>query len=85
MGERRFFEWNVTRPKGRGFFAMSNDHRLDIYIDAITYLALKARAAEMDRNISQHVRHLIRHDLIKASAEEQESGRGNGAGNEGEE
>lgn len=63
----------------------ANDHRLDIYVDAITYLALKARDGDVDRNISQHVRHLIRNDLIQASAEEQEPGRGNGAGNEGDE
>ena len=41
----------------------SNDHRLDIYVDAVTYMALRARAADLDRNISQHVRHLIRSEM----------------------
>lgn len=62
----------------------SNDHRLDIYVDAVTYMALRARAADLDRNVSQHVRHLIRGDLISASAEIRETGSGSGAGKEGE-
>ena len=58
------------------------DHRIEVYVDAITYLALKARAAEQDRNISQHVRHLVRNDLIQASVDEREDGRGGSGGSE---
>lgn len=62
----------------------SHDNRLDIYVDAVTYMALRARSADLDRNVSQHVRHLIRSDLIQASAEIRETGSGSGGGSEGE-
>lgn len=63
---------------------MAKDHRLDIYVDAVTYMALKARASDQDRSISQHVRHLIRQDMIKALAEEKELTTGSRAGTERE-
>jgi hypothetical protein len=61
------------------------DHRMDIYLDAVTYLALKARAKESDRHISQHVRHLIKQDLIKAWSEDPETEKGHVAEIEGDE
>ncbi len=64
---------------------MANDHRLDIYVDATTYMALNARVDDQDRNISQHVRYLIKQDMIQALAEEKENVRGSDAGREGEE
>lgn len=63
---------------------MSNDHRLDIYVNAETYMALRARAADTDRTVSQHVRHLIRTDLIQALAELKESTTGQAGGVQGE-
>ncbi len=64
---------------------MANDHRLDIYVDATTYMALKGRVNDQDRTISQHVRYLIKQDMIKALDEEKENVRGGDAGREGEE
>lgn len=63
---------------------MKNDHRLEIYVDAATYLALIARADNEDRSISQHVRHLIRHDLEASVAEMVAGKKRNSGGNEGE-
>lgn len=40
-----------------------NELRLDIYVSVEMYLALKHRCVVEDRNITQHVRHLIRGDL----------------------
>jgi len=45
--------------------AMANDHRLDIYVDATTYMALKQRASDVDRSISQHIRFLIKQDMLQ--------------------
>jgi len=39
------------------------DIRLDVYITPEMYLALRHVCAAADRNMSQHVRHLIRKDL----------------------
>lgn len=59
----------------------AKDHRLDIYVDSATYLALRRRAERVDRNVSQHVRHLIRLDLDSYCAEEiaRENGRQTGS------
>lgn len=46
-----------------------HDIDLKIYVDAVTYLALKHRCQEADRTLSEHVRHLIRADLLSALAE----------------
>lgn len=82
------FESEGVVPGGRdwlpGIFwtrAMANDHRLDIYVDATTYMALKQRASDVDRSISQHIRFLIKQDMLQALTEErnfQVGTRGNG-------
>lgn len=59
---------------------MANDHRVDIYLDPVTYLALKARSAETERNLSQHIRHLIKQDIVQSLTEEGGGGNGNGTG-----
>lgn len=41
----------------------AKDHRIEIYIDPVMYLALRTRVADCDRTISQHLRHLLRRDL----------------------
>jgi hypothetical protein len=46
------------------------DIDLKVYIDGVTYLALKERCRACDRTLSEHVRHLIRADLLAALAEE---------------
>lgn len=61
-----------------------NEKRLDIYVDAVLYIALKARANECERSVSQHVRKLIRDDIEESFHEEQEAGRGSVGGAEGE-
>lgn len=60
----------------------AKDHRLDIYVDSATYLALRRRAELVDRTVSQHVRHLIRRDLDSFCSEEiaRENGRQTGSG-----
>jgi hypothetical protein len=42
------------------------------------YLALRQRCGEVDRSISQHVRHLIRADLQTASLDAHAQDRGRG-------
>lgn len=54
---------------------MANDHDLKVYVDATLYLALRWRCQEVDRSLSEHVRHLIREDLDRALAEERGDGR----------
>lgn len=61
-----------------------NDKRLDIYLDAVTYIALKSRANDVERSVSQHVRKLIKDDLILSLADNDDSGRVRDAGSEGE-
>ena len=60
------------------------DHRIEVYVDAATYLALIARSEQQDRSISQHVRHLIRVDLEASVAEiiASRKGRSGGSGPE---
>ena len=60
------------------------DHRLDIYVDAVTYMALKRRCDDVSRSISQHVRHLIRQDMEEALQQELDSTRAARAGAGGE-
>jgi hypothetical protein len=57
----------------------AKDHRLDIYVDSSTYLALRARAKEEERTMSQHVRFLILRDLEQFCAAEIERENGQGA------
>lgn len=64
---------------------MSHDHRIEIYVDAPTYLALRARAEHEDRTISQHVRHLIRLDMEASMTEMISARKRNGTGTEREE
>ena len=53
------------------------DHRLDIYVNSATYLALRRRAEAEERTVSQHVRYLILRDLDSfcAAEIERENGR----------
>jgi hypothetical protein len=60
----------------------AKDHRLDIYVDSATYLALRRRAELVDRTVSQHVRHLIRRDLDSFCSEEIARENGQRAGKE---
>lgn len=53
-----------------------NDIDLKVYVDPVTYLALKHRCHQVDRTLSEHLRHLIHIDLIEGSAEERADGRG---------
>jgi hypothetical protein len=55
-----------------------NDLRLEVYVDPVMYLALRQRCGEVDRSISQHVRHLIRADLQTASLDAHAQDRGRG-------
>lgn len=64
--------------------AAPKDHRVEIYLDPMVYLALRARVNDCDRTISQHVRHLIRRDLEASIGASEQEGRG-GAGEEGAE
>lgn len=63
---------------------MAKDIRLDIYIDDLMYMALRGRVQDLDRTLSQHVRHLIRQDISQALQQERNSETGREAGNEGE-
>lgn len=63
---------------------MSKDHRIEVYVDSATYLALINRAEHEDRSISQHVRHLIRLDLESSVQEMIESRKGRLGGIGGE-
>jgi len=58
------------------------DIRLDIYVSAETWLALRHRCEQQDRSMSHHVRLLIRQDLEKSVAEIRENLCGKDAGNE---
>lgn len=62
---------------------MNNDHDLKIYLDSLTYMALKQRCGEEDRSMSQHIRHLIRVDIEEALSREKENGRGQAGAEEG--
>lgn len=53
----------------------AKDHRIEIYIDPVMYLALRTRVADCDRTISQHLRHLLRRDLESSIDPDQENGR----------
>ena len=55
-----------------------------MYLDAVTYIALKSRANDLDRSVSQHVRFLIKQDLINSVVAVDETGRVIDDGNEGE-
>lgn len=61
----------------------SKDHRLDIYVDAPTYLALRRRAEAEERSVSQHVRYLILKDLTSFCDEEIARENGRDARNKG--
>lgn len=62
----------------------AKDHRVEIYLDPVTYLALRTRVSDCDRTISQHVRHLVRRDLEDSIDAEGEPVRGNQGGSEAE-
>lgn len=62
----------------------SRDHRIEVYVDAATYLALIARSEHEDRSISQHVRHLIRLDLEQSVSDLLARKKCGTGGNEGE-
>lgn len=58
---------------------------LDLWLDSVLYLALKARANAQERTVSQHLRYLVRQDLDQSLADEDGSGMGHDRGEEGEE
>lgn len=58
----------------------AKDHRIEIYVDPVTYLALRMRVSDCDRTISQHVRHLVRRDLEASIDAAGETGRGQEGG-----
>jgi hypothetical protein len=60
------------------------DKRVDLWLDSILYIALKARANSQERSVSQHLRFLVHQDLNESLAEEAESGMGQDRGSEGE-
>ena len=61
-----------------------NDLRLDIYVSAEMWTALKHVCQIEDRSMSGHIRHLIRSDLESRIAQERAEVRGNTAGKERE-
>jgi hypothetical protein len=63
----------------------ANEICLKVYVTPEIYLALRHRAAELDRTLSQHLRHLVRIDLLQACAAERAQGRGDGGPTEGQE
>lgn len=87
----RLAPWSVQRVYGvshlpwlarPGLFFAMNEKRIDVYVDAVLYIALKARSNDCDRTVSQHVRHLIKQDMLQALQDEECSGSGKDAGNE---
>lgn len=64
---------------------MTKDHRIEVYIDLVMYLALLRRSEQADRTIIQHVRHLIRADLESSVAEIVAAEKRSRGGNGGEE
>lgn len=62
----------------------AKDHRIEIYIDPVMYLALRTRVSDCDRTISQHLRHLLRRDLEASIDSGGEEGRAGEGGIEGE-
>lgn len=64
--------------------ATPRDIDLKVYVDGVTYLALKARCLDVDRTLSEHLRHLIRQDLLQALAEAPPDGRGAAGAVEGQ-
>lgn len=64
---------------------MKNDILMKFYTDAITYMALKARAEKCDRSLSQHLRHLVRVDLEQACHDDRQDGSDHGGSSEGQE
>jgi hypothetical protein len=61
------------------------DKRVDLWLDSVTYIALKARANQQERSVSQHLRFLVRQDLELSLRDEHEDGMGHSGGMEGEE
>lgn len=59
------------------------DKRVDLWLDSVLYLALKARANAQERTVSQHLRYLVRQDLDQSLADEDGSGMGHDRGEEG--
>jgi hypothetical protein len=55
---------------------MPKDLRIEVYVDPVTWMALKKRVDDVDRTLSQHIRHLIRVDLETASSDLAREGRG---------
>lgn len=62
----------------------NHDIRLDIYVSAESYIALKRVCELEDRSMSGHIRHLIRNDLESRVAQERAQDCGKGAEGTGE-
>lgn len=53
-----------------------NDIDLRVWIDGLTYLALRGRCAQVERSMSEHVRYLIKRDVLEALREQRAAGSG---------
>lgn len=49
------------------------DKRVDLWLDAPLYLALKARSNGLERSVSQHLRYLVKRDLEQSLADESDT------------
>lgn len=52
------------------------DNRVDLWFYSVLYIALKARANQQERSVSQHLRFLVKQDLDQSLDDEPESGMG---------
>lgn len=60
------------------------DKRVDLWLDNVLYLALKARSNDLERTVSQHLRWLVRQDLDQSLADDPPNGMGSSRGDEGD-
>lgn len=61
------------------------DKRVDLWLDSVLYIALKARANQQERSVNQHLRFLVKQDLDQSLDDEIEPGMGRDRVREGEE
>lgn len=60
------------------------DKRVDLWLDNVLYLALKARSNDLERTVSQHLRWLVRQDLDQSLADDPPHGMGSSRGDAGD-
>ena len=61
------------------------DKRVDLWFYSVLYIALKARANQQERSVSQHLRFLVKQDLDQSLDDKTEPGMGRDRVREGEE